>query len=68
MKKLTTALMIAGVAVSLTACAGFTADNSNYVEDAEVATYDAGKIKVTPAPTADRSARIERAYNDSLRK
>ncbi len=66
MKNLTKALMVAGVALSLTACASFTPDNTNYVEDAEIAAYDAGEVKVKPA--ADRSARIERAYNDSLRK
>lgn len=65
MKNFTKALMISGVALSMAACASITPDNTNYVEDADIPTYVADTMK---APAVDRSARIERAYNDSLRK
>ncbi len=58
--------MIAGVALSMAACAGITADNANYVEDAGVVTYKAEDMNTSMK--MDRTARIERAYNDSLRK
>ena len=65
MKNFTKALLVAGVAVSMSACAAFSPDNSNYVEDVD------GTSAAYQAPakdSMDRSARIERAYNDSLRK
>lgn len=64
MKNLTKSLMIAGVAVSMAACASITPDNTNYVEDADIPVVE----YKTPVVKADRTARIERAYNDSLRK
>ena len=56
--------MIAGVAVSLAACASITPDNTNYVEDADIPVVE----YKSPVVTGERTARIERAYNDSLRK
>ena len=64
MKKFTKALMIAGVALSMAACASITPDNTNYVEDADIPVYETA----VKAPVVDRSARIKRAYNDTLRK
>lgn len=68
MKNFTKALMVAGVALSMAACSSITPDNTNYVEDADIHAVKTSPVKAAKAMVSDRSARIERAYNDSLRK
>lgn len=61
MKKVLSLLAIAGVALSISACDSFTADDSVYVEQ-----WESSAPKTYKAKKAKKS--YTRSYNDSLRK